>query len=101
MIVYGKVTHDIYHSPDGTFHIFNIRRHGGQPLVATYHGEDPPKPLKTVEYEFRGEETVHPRYGKQLAVDTYTRSDVKGEVRRGNAKMRRLEQDANKHMRDL
>lgn len=29
MIVYGKVTHDIFHSADGLYHIFNIRRHGG------------------------------------------------------------------------
>ena len=101
MIVYGKVTHTIFRSEDGGFHIFNIRCHGGKPLVATYYGEDPPKPLKTVEYEFRGEEVEHPKYGKQLAVDSYRRSDVKGEGIRGNSKLRKLEQDANKHMRNL
>lgn len=81
MIVYGKVTHDIFHSADGTYHIFNIRRHGGQPLVGTYTGESPPTPLKTVEYEFHGEEVTHPKYGKQFAVESYTRSTVKGDSR--------------------
>jgi hypothetical protein len=101
MIVYGKVTHDIFHSADGLYHIFNIRRHGGQPLVATYTGDAPPKPLKTVEYEFHGEEAVHPKYGKQFAVTSYCRSTVKGESPALNYRLKRLDQTAAHHMRDL
>lgn len=101
MIVFGKVTHDIFHSQDGMYHVFNIRRHGGQFLVATYVGDDPPKPMKTVEYEFRGDEIDHSKYGKQLSVTTYRRSTVKGEPKSINRKLKKFEQDMLQHMKDL
>lgn len=101
MVVFGKVTHSIFDSEDGTFHIFNIRRHGGQPLVAVYRGENPPKAMKTIEYEFHGEEVKHPKYGTQLEVHSYCRSHAKGESKVGNRRLRKLEQDAANHMRNL
>lgn len=101
MIVYGKVTHDIFHSADGTYHVFNIRRHGGQPLVGIYTGDTPPKPLKTVEYEFRGEEINHPKYGKQLVVESYERSTVKGDSPATTRRLKSFEQTADRHMKDL
>lgn len=101
MIVYGKVTHDIFHAPDGSFHIVCIRRHGGDQMVGTYYGEEPPTPRKTIEYEFRGEETVHPKYGKQFAIENYQRSDVKGDGPKISRRVKKFEDDVNKHMRDL
>lgn len=101
MIVYGKVTHSIFDSNDGNFHIFNILVHGGKPLVATYVGDDTPKPLKTVEYEFRGEEVTHPKYGKQLSVTSYGRSTVKGETRSLNRHLKKYADASTKHMNDL
>lgn len=104
MIIYGKVTHDIFHSIDGTFHIVAVLRDGHKrTLPAVYVGEDPPKPLKTVSYEFRGEEEDHPKYGKRFRIDTFKRSDVKMKTPFDslNRHTKRVEQDANKHMRDL
>jgi len=101
MIVYGKVTHGIFHSQDGSYHVFNIRLPGGRPLVATYVGIDPPQPRKTVEYEFRGDEVIHPKYGRQLAVTTYCRSNVKTEGLHLSRNLKNFEDEVNKHMRDL
>lgn len=101
MIVYGKVTHSIFDSTDGNYHIFNILKYGGKPLVATYVGDNPPKPMKTVEYEFRGEEVIHPKYGKQFSVDTYARSTVKGRTRGASRKIQDLDKQAMKHMNNL
>ena len=101
MIVFGKVTHYLFHSADNMYHVFNIRRHGGAPLVATYRGPTPPEALKTVEYEFRGEEVEHPKYGKQIAVISYSRSTAKGNPRSSNRHIKKLEQDAAQHMKNL
>jgi hypothetical protein len=101
MSVFGKVTHSIIDSEDGTFHIFNILKHGGTPLVATYVGIDPPTPMKTVEYEFRGDDAVHPKYGKQFSVNTYTRSTVKGKSPTPSKIVTDLDKQARNHMNNL
>lgn len=101
MIIIGKVTHVIFTSADGGYHIFNVLVHGGKPRVATYVGIDPPKPMKTIQYEFRGEEATHPKYGKQFSVSAYVRSNAKSTVERGGRHLKKLEQAAQQHMNTL
>lgn len=100
MIVYGRVTHYIFQSEDKSYYILAITKHGGGKMVATYAGTEPPKPLKTVEYEFRGELYNHPKYGKQFKIESFERSKVKNQMSESRS-LRGISIDAKKHLNDL
>jgi hypothetical protein len=73
-VVIGKLTNKIFESRGGTYHVYSLRVHGGKNTVATFRGEDSPKPLKTVEYVLFGEWVTHKTYGKQLEISRFERS---------------------------
>jgi hypothetical protein len=53
----------------GDFYIFAA--FCGEHLTVTYEGDNPPKVLKTVEYQIEGEIVNNKKHGKQLVVRTY------------------------------
>jgi|AntRauTorcE11898_2_1112593.scaffolds.fasta_scaffold42762_1 hypothetical protein len=78
MVILGKVTHDIFHSEDDSFHIVAVMKDGASRTIpATYVGMDPPVPRPRIVYEFHGEEEVHPKYGKRFAIESYGKSKEK------------------------
>jgi hypothetical protein len=62
-----KLTKLIFNKDD--FYIFAA--FSGEHLTVTYEGDNPPKVLKTVEYQIHGEISNHHKYGKQLKADSY------------------------------
>ena len=62
-----KLTRLIFNKDD--FYIFAA--FSGEHFTVTYEGNNPPKVLKTVQYQMEGEIGNHKKYGKQLVVRKY------------------------------
>tara|TARA_R110002153_G_scaffold173631_1_gene326412 strand:+ start:7909 stop:8208 length:300 start_codon:yes stop_codon:yes gene_type:complete len=43
----------------------------GEPITLVYEGNEPPKPLKTVDYKITGEMVKHEKYGNQFFIYEY------------------------------
>ena len=63
MILISKIKKQIFNSE--LYYVFS--GHCGKPVVITYQGKNPPKPLKTVDYKLIGE-YKKTKYGKSFAV---------------------------------
>jgi len=74
-IVFGRLTHELF--SDNKYHVYSLRIFGGDRSIAVYTGDNPPKVRKTVEYQLHGDWIKHPKYGKQIVIEKYSRSDVK------------------------
>ena len=73
MIVFGKLTKQIFSNEDFQIYLFTMS--GGKRITAIYHGETPPKPLKTVQYQLNGYwDKYHGK--KQFVIVSYERSAV-------------------------
>ena len=75
-IVIGKLTKKYFESSDGEYHVYRLRASGGSYYSAVYFGADAPKALKTIEYVLFGDLSDHPKYGKQLQITKYERSNL-------------------------
>ena len=62
-----KILKLIYNKDD--YYIFSA--FSGESFAAVYIGDNPPKPLKTVEYQINGEISKHAKYGKQFKIEAY------------------------------
>jgi hypothetical protein len=69
MILIAKVKKTIYEN-DG-YHV--LAGNCGVPVVLIYRGASPPKPLKTVDYLFKGE-YIKSKYGKTFEVSDYMKA---------------------------
>lgn len=67
MIKICKILKRIYNADD--YYIFSA--YCGEHLTVIYKGKEPPKPLKTVEYQVTGEYQYSKSYGKQLLISEY------------------------------
>ena len=67
MIKICKILNKIYNKED--YYIFS--GWCGESIVLVYVGDDPPEPLKTVDYQVVGEMVNHKKYGKQLIITDY------------------------------
>ena len=67
MIKICKILKQIYSNDD--YYIFS--GWCGQALTVIYIGDDPPKPLKTVDYQLTGEMKFDKKHGNQLIVSEY------------------------------
>lgn len=74
-IQFAHLIHKTFTNDEGSFHLYRMRCHGGRWYSAIYIGNNPPKALKTVEYELTGEWQTHPTYGKQFRIQEYKRSE--------------------------
>lgn len=75
MIIFGKVVGSIFNS--GDYHVLKFRAAGGAHHVATYRGENPPPVRRSVQIEVRGHWDEHKRFGKQLCIGDWVKSEVK------------------------
>ena len=62
-----KLTRLIFNDDD--FYVFAA--FSGEHFTVTYEGDNPPKVLKTVEYQIQGDMVKHKKYGKQLVASKY------------------------------
>ena len=67
MIRIGKITKPIFNKDD--YYIFSAWT--GEDLTIIYRGDNPPKPLKTVDYKMIGDYSYNKKYGKQLTLREY------------------------------
>lgn len=67
MIKICKITKQIYNKDN--YYIFAAWC--GEHITLIYKGDEPPKPLKTVEYQVMGDYQLNKKYGKQLTVREY------------------------------
>ena len=74
-IQFGKLVKQIYSSSNGMFNVYQLRCGGGRYETAIFVGDQPPKALKTVEYQLQGRWENHPKYGQQFLIETYQRSN--------------------------
>jgi hypothetical protein len=72
-ILFGKLVRETYTSPNGEFHLYLLRIHGGEMASAVFIGTHAPKALKSVEYQLHGEWQHNPRYGRQFLIDHFSR----------------------------
>lgn len=70
----GKLKKKIFTSDDGRYHIYQLRCHGGEWMGAVYKGDNPPKALKTVNYQLTGYWENHPRHGKTFIIENAVRA---------------------------
>ena len=66
MILIAKVKKLIFNNDD----YFVFSAHCGKPVVITYKGDNPPKPLKTVDYKLIGE-YKKTKHGKAFDVEKF------------------------------
>ena len=76
-IVIGKLIKKLFESSNGDYHVYRLRASGGSYYSADYYGTDAPKALKTIEYVLFGDLSNHHKYGKQLKITKYERSNLK------------------------
>jgi hypothetical protein len=62
-----KLTRLVFNKDD--FYIFAA--FSGEHLTIEYTGDNPPKLLKTVEYQIHGEFKTHKKYGKRFIMESY------------------------------
>jgi len=74
MIVFGRLTKLIYENKD--YFVYQFRKTGGEHIVATYKGENPPKARKTVDLQISAD-YKKTKYGKTYSIKEWRRSDVK------------------------
>ena len=67
MIKICKILKKIYNKED--YYIFS--GWCGESITLVYVGDEPPEPLKTVDYQINGEMVKHKKYGKQLIISDY------------------------------
>ena len=67
MIKICKILKQIYNSDD--YYVFSAWC--GEDLILIYNGIQPPKPLKTVDYQVTGEMKFNKKYGNQLIISEY------------------------------
>ena len=73
MIVFGKLTKEIYSS--GEFYVYQFTLAGGEKLTAVYYGDNPPIPRKARQYQLTG---VWAKYNnrKQFEIESFKVSTV-------------------------
>ena len=76
-ILFGKLVEKKATSADGNFHLYRLRRHGGDFFNAVYVGQDAPKALKSVELQLNGKWVKHPKFGNQFQISKWARSNVR------------------------
>ncbi len=67
MIKICKILKQIYNADD--YYIFS--GWCGEKITLIYSGDNPPQPLKTVDYKLIGEFEKHEHYGKQFIISEY------------------------------
>ena len=76
MILIGKLIQKTY-SKD-KFHLYRFRKNGGKVVSMIFNGENPPKPLKTIEYQVTVTESESAKHGKQYTIVDIERFEKRG-----------------------
>jgi hypothetical protein len=69
LILIAKIKKVIFES--NGYHV--LAGNCGAPVVLIYRGGSPPKPLKTVDYQFNGE-YIKTKYGKSFEISEYKKA---------------------------
>lgn len=93
-IQFAKLVQKTYSTEDGQFNLYRMRCSGGAWESAVYVGDNPPKALKTVEYQLSGHWYNHPEHGKQFMIESYRRPEdpLKGERSVLNKSIKNIDQ---------
>lgn len=67
MIRIGKIEKLIFNKDD--YYIYSAWT--GEEITVVYRGDNPPKPLKTVDYKLVGDYSYHPKHGNRFVLSEY------------------------------